>query len=140
MSNLTARDNELFNDSFERCIQNARTPGFLDRFYEIFIASSLEVAQKFLKTDFQNQVQALKASLCFLMIASAGEPQAMSHLEEMAQLHDRHHLNIRPGLYDLWLTCLLEAVREYDALFDTETEMAWRRVLGFGIEFMKVRY
>lgn len=140
MSNLTARDNELFNDSFERCMQNARAPGFLDRFYEIFIASSLEVAQKFLKTNFQNQVQALKASLCFLMMASGGSQEAMLHLEEMAQLHDRQHLNIRPELYDLWLTCLLEAVREYDKSFDTETELAWRRVLGFGIDFMKARY
>lgn len=140
MNNLTDRDNELFNDSFERCMQNTRAPGFLDRFYEIFIASSLEVAQKFLKTDFPQQVRALKASLCFLMMASGGDPESVAHLEEMAQLHDRKHLNIRPELYDLWLTCLLEAVREYDELFDPETEMAWRRVLGFGIEFMKARY
>lgn len=121
-------------------MHNSRPPGFLNRFYEIFIASSLEVAQKFQKTDFQHQVRALKASLCFLMMASSGASEAMQHLNEMAKLHDRHHLDIRPELYDLWLTCLLEAVREYDDQFDPETELAWRRVLGFGIEYMKSRY
>ena len=140
MSTLTDRDNKLFNNSFERCMHNARPPGFLDRFYEIFIASSLEVAQKFLKTDFQHQVRALKASLCYLMMASGGSREAVQHLEEMARLHSRDHLNIQPELYDLWLTCLLQSVREYDERFDPETEMAWRRVLGFGIDYMKSRY
>ena len=140
MSPVIDRDNELFNDSFERCLKNARTPGFLNRFYEIFITSSVEVAQKFLKTNFENQVQALKASLYCLMMASGGNTDSLSQLQEIATLHDRDHLNIRPELYELWLNCLLEAVWEFDDHFDPETEQAWRNVLGFGIDYMKSRY
>ena len=140
MSNLNEKDAEIFNDSFERCSHNTQPPGFLDRFYEIFISSSVEVAQKFMKTDFQHQVRVLKASLWYLMLASQGTPEAIRHLEPIAQSHSRTRLNIRPALYDVWLTCLMEAVREYDTSFAPETETAWRRVLGFGIEFMKARY
>jgi hypothetical protein len=43
---LNERDIELFNDSLERCTSGRR---FLDRFYELFVASSTEVAAKFAK-------------------------------------------------------------------------------------------
>ena len=38
-------------------------------------------------------------------------------------------MDIKPELYDLWLDRLLQAVAEFDPLFDMETETAWRRVL-----------
>ena len=49
-------------------------------------------------------------------------------------------LAIRPELYDLWLDCLIRAVREHDRSFSSETERAWRNVMERGIEFMKSRY
>ena len=39
---MNEQEIELFNDSLERC---TRTFGFLDRFYELFLASSEEVSQ-----------------------------------------------------------------------------------------------
>jgi hypothetical protein len=57
---LNERDIELFNDSLERCTTGRR---FLDRFYELFVASSAEVAAKFANTDFRVQKAALKVSL-----------------------------------------------------------------------------
>ena len=53
-------DAELFNDSLERCTSDRR---FLERFYELFIASSPEAAAKFAHTDFRVQKAALKVSL-----------------------------------------------------------------------------
>lgn len=130
-------DAELFNSSYERCQSR---PGFLERFYEIFLGSSPEVAEKFQHTDFSRQREVLKASLYMLMLASLGTPEALQHLERMAQLHSRKQLNIRPELYDLWLSCMLKAVAEFDRLFDEQTDGAWRRVLQHGIDYIKARY
>ena len=127
----------LFNESLDRCSSRS---GFLDRFYELFLASSDEIAKKFEKTDFKKQVRMLKVSLYVLMVASSGKPEFDVPMEELATLHDRSHLNIKPELYDQWLDCLLQAVEEFDPSFDTEIETAWRTVLQHGIDFMRSRY
>ena len=102
-------DAELFNDSLERCTSDRR---FLERFYELFIASSAE----------------------------EGKPEGNVHLERIAARHSRNALDIGPHLYDQWLECLIQAARECDPLFGGETEQAWRRVMRVGIEFLKSRY
>ncbi len=137
MNDETKPDAELFNSSYERCQSK---PGFLERFDEIFLGSSPEVAEKFRHTDFARQHKALKASLYTLMLVGSGKPEALQHLERLAQLHSRKQLNIRPELYDLWLSGLLKAVGEFDRAFDEQTEGAWRRVLQPGIDYMKAKY
>lgn len=137
MSPVSEKDCELFNDSYQRCL---RKPGFLDRFYEIFVNSSPEVAEKFQHTDFRRQTAALKASLFILMLSSTRTPEVMQHLERLAEMHSRRQLDIRPELYDLWLESLLATAREFDPRFDAQAESAWRNVLGYGIEFIRSRY
>jgi hemoglobin-like flavoprotein len=132
----TERDIELFNDSLERTSGTT----FLERFYELFVASSHEVAEKFAHTDFRKQRRAVKVSLYMMMSAALGHPEGDVHLTRIAQLHSRAALAIRPELYDLWLDCLVQAVREHDRAFSGETERAWRSVMAPGIEFMKSRY
>jgi hemoglobin-like flavoprotein len=77
--------------------------------------------------------------ISFYMIVSTIEqkPEGDVHLERIAVRHSRKGLDIRPHLYDQWLECLVQAVRECDPLFSDETEQAWRRVVRVGIEFMK---
>ncbi len=130
------RDVELFNDSIERC---TRSPDFLYRFYTLFLASSDAVAKKFEQTDLRKQAKMLEASLYIMMLAR-GESEQIDHLERLAKRHSRADLDIKPELYDLWLDKLLQAVREFDPIFDLETEAAWRRMLQPGIEFLKIRY
>ena len=130
------RDVELFNDSIERCCCK---PEFLRRFYTLFLASSDAVAKKFEHTDFRKQTRLLRTSLYIMMLAS-NESERIAHLERLAKLHSRAKLDIKPELYDLWLDRLVQAVKEFDPLFDLEIETAWRRVLQPGIEFMKSRY
>ena len=48
-----------FTGSLERCTAK---PDFEERFYEIFLASSPKVAEKFATTDFGKQKRALRAS------------------------------------------------------------------------------
>jgi hemoglobin-like flavoprotein len=134
---MTEQDIALFNDSLERC--TAR-PGFLDRFYNLFLASSPEVAEKFSRTDFRRQKRVLKASLYMMMFAAEGKAEGHVHLQRIAKLHSRTDLDIRPHLYELWLDCLLQAVRAYDRRFTPETERVWRRMMESGIEFMKSQY
>lgn len=133
---MDERDVELFNDSLERCLSK---PGFLGRFYGLFLASSPVVAKKFEHTDMRKQRRMLRTSLYIMMLASGGSERAV-HLERLAGLHSRAGRDIQPELYDLWLDRLLQATRECDPMFDSETETAWRRVLQPGIEFMKSRY
>ena len=130
------RDVELFNDSIERC---SRRSDFLRRFYTLFLASSDTVAKKFEHTDLRKQARLLKTSLYIMMFAS-NEPERIVHLERLAKLHSRAELDIKPELYDLWLDRMVQAIKEFDPMFDPETEGAWRRALQPGIEFMKSRY
>lgn len=134
---MAERDIELFNDSLEQCTGR---PGFLDRFYELFMTSSEEVAAKFKHTDFRKQKKALRVSLYKMMLVPEGNAGAYADLERLAQLHSRRQLDVRPELYELWLDRLIQAVREFDPLFSGETEKAWRNVMRPGIEFMKARY
>jgi hemoglobin-like flavoprotein len=134
---LNEGDIELFNDSLERCTSGRR---FLDRFYELFVASSTEVAAKFANTDFHVQKRAVKISFYMIVSTIEQKTEGNVHLERIAVRHSRKGLDIRPHLYDQWLECLIQAVREWDPLFSDGTEQAWRRVVRVGIEFMKERY
>jgi hemoglobin-like flavoprotein len=134
---MTEDEIALFNDSLERC--TARHD-FLDRFYETFLASSKEVAEKFRNTDFKTQKILLKSSLYIMMLAAMGKPEAQTRLERIAEVHDRNHHDIRPELYDLWLDCLVRTVRDFDPAFNTNTEHAWRAMMTSGIALMKSRY
>ena len=127
----------IFNHSRIRC---ERDPEFLNRFYDRLIGSSPKVAEKFAGTDFKRQTQAMALSLRMMTMASVGGDAADLYLEYIAKRHDRHHLNIEPELYALWLEALIDTARECDDEFDDEVEKAWRSVLGYGIEYMISHY
>ncbi len=127
----------LFNDSLERC--TARRD-FLDLFYEAFVASSAEAAEKFRNTNFNTQKKVLKASLYMMMLAAMGKSEAEAHLERIAELHNRRHHDVSPELYSLWLDCLVQTVKKVDPFCDANTERAWRIMMEPGIAFMQSRY
>lgn len=133
---MVGKSLELFNDSIERC---STSPDFLVRFYTLFLASSATARGKFEHTDLRLQAKLLKTSLYIMMLAS-DESERIAHLESLARRHSRAELDIHPELYDVWLDRLVDAVREFDPLFDTDTGRAWRRLLQPGIDFMKSRY
>jgi hemoglobin-like flavoprotein len=136
---MTPEQVESFRASLKRCLA---APGFLEAFYERFVASSEEVREKFKNTDLKRQTRMLEDSLYVLAIAPQGEENspARGSLPRIAARHSRQDLDIRPGLYDLWLACLLETAGRYDPEFTPEIETAWRSTLGWGIEYMRGRY
>jgi hemoglobin-like flavoprotein len=134
---MTDAELALFNDSLTRCTSN---PQFLERFYALFLASSDEVRHKFSQTDFQKQRRLLQATFYMVMLAVDGYPEGTVHLERLVDPHSQRHLDIPPHLYDVWLDCLLQAVREYDGPRTPETESLWQHMMANGTAFMKARY
>ena len=135
---MNNRAAELLNDSYERCMMR---PGFLDRFYDLFVSSSEEVAEKFANTDFKKQKLLLKTTL-YLMMTSSGlkTPEITVYMERIAEKHSKKHLDIRPELYDLWLDCLLQTVSEFDTAYNPDVDASWREILSSSIKLMKSRY
>jgi hemoglobin-like flavoprotein len=126
-----------FHDSLERCRASGR---LMDRFYEILVASSPEVGEKFKNTDFRRQKRVVMESLYMLILVSQGQQEGRQHLEKVAVRHDRDHLDIEPELYDVWLESLLQAVRECDPRFSPAIETAWVAMLTPGIAILKAHH
>ena len=128
---------ELFLQSVVRCVAS---DAFFLEFYERFLATSDDVRKKFRFTDFEKQTEMLRRSLELTAGATAGAPEALREINERARTHDRHHLNIEPGLYDVWLATIIETARDFDDQWDEAVEAAWRRILGHVIQHMIRKY
>jgi len=126
-----------FSASLGRCHAN---PAFISRFYELFVASSPEVAEKFEHTDLERQRRAMSSSLYALVLAMEGGQAASAYLDRIARQHGRKDLDIPPQMYDVWLECLIETVKEFDPQYSDEIEGLWRDAMAFGVEFMQARY
>jgi hemoglobin-like flavoprotein len=129
---------EIFNDSYWKTTQNIISGNsFFDSFYNRFINSSSEVKEKFKSTDMNNQKMMLKESLVH-MTGFYVEKIADEHIQNISEYHNK--INIPPHLYDLWLECLIETVKDYDPDFTQEIELSWRLVMATGIVYMKFNY
>ena len=93
---VNASTRDTFLASLGRC---RATAGFLDAFYQRFVASSDEVRAKFAKTDMMRQVRVLEDTLFVVANAVQGEEgsPARSDLPRIAERHSRRDLDIRPG-------------------------------------------
>ncbi len=134
MDELTPKDR--FLRSLGRC---SRDENFIPSFYDRFLANSDEIREKFRHTNFEKQNEMLLRSLRLAAGATAGEPESLREIRERAETHDRNHLNIEPRLYDIWLSSVLDAAREFDAEWDDAIEDAWNTILDHVIKYM-VRY
>jgi len=130
---------DVFRASLRRCLSD---PRFLTSFYDAFVGSSEEVREKFKNTDMSRQVRMLEDSLYVLAVAAQGghASPARGALPGLAKRHSREDLDIRPGLYDLWLAALLQTVAACDPEHMPQIEAAWRDTLSAGIEYMRSRY
>jgi hemoglobin-like flavoprotein len=130
---------ETFLASLRRCLA---VPAFLDAFYERFMGSSEEIREKFRGTDMKRQAAVLADTLYVVANAVQGEEDSIARgsLPALAVKHRRHGIDIRPGLYDLWIECLVETARAHDPQFGPEVERAWRETLAFGADYLRQRY
>jgi hemoglobin-like flavoprotein len=130
---------DTFRASLGRCLA---TPAFLHEFYDLFIASSPEVREKFRDTEFARQTRVLSDSLYIMAVAAESREESVGRkeMDRLATRHAHSDLDIRPELYDAWLDCLLEAARRHDPEFSPEIGAAWRDTLLPGIQHMRSRY
>lgn len=135
MSDQTPKD--LFLKSVNRCIAS---DGFLPSFYERFLASSDEIKRKFRNTDFEKQNEMLARSLQLSAAATAGDQEALAEMNERATTHDRHHLNIEPQFYEVWLETIVATASNFDDQWSDEIEAAWQRVLSHVVQHMIRKY
>ena len=134
---MTKDELALFHDSLRRCTSS---PDFLERFYDLFVATSPAVAEKFNGTDWLRQKRMLVASFYLMMMAEETGTEGDAHLERIARLHSRRQIGVPPEMYSTWLECLIQAAREHDSLFTEDVERVWRLMMQKGIAFMQKRY
>lgn len=128
---------DLFLASLDRCIESEE---FVPAFYKRFLATSEDVEWKFRNTDFELQNKMLVRSLRLVAAATKGEREGLQELRERSETHDRHHLNIKPELYDVWRDAVIETAREYDWQWSVQIEEAWMKTLTYAINYMVHRY
>lgn len=130
---MTKEQLDVFHASLKRCLSD---DGFLERFYFLFMSASPAIAQKFKRTNWLRQRRMLVGSFYMMMAAEEGDGDD-AHLTSLAKLHGSEKLNIPEPMYDQWLEALMEAVSEYDPVFNEEIEGVWRAMMAKGIERMK---
>lgn len=117
--------------SFQRCRQD---PAFVDTFYDIFLSTSSEIADKFAHTDFRIQKLMLRESLLTMLCFNMGMAGTKDELLRLAKRHEE--LDIKPDHYTIWLDSLCEAVSRHDPKYSPEVEALWRDAMQKGIDFM----
>ncbi|MBD9416891.1 globin [Pseudomonas sp. PDM16] len=125
----------LVMQSYGRCCVS---PTFFDDFYQHFLASSLQVREKFATTDMTAQKTLLRQGILNLVMYARGMPD--TKLKALGESHSRMRLDIRPELYDLWQAALLRTISEHDSEYNEEVRTAWRDVLQKGINVIKSYY
>ena len=119
-------------ESFHRC---RRDPGFLDTFYELFLATSPEIANMFSETDFRMQKTMLRESLLMVLCFNLGMPGTEDEVRRLGQRH--RDLGVKREHYDLWLDSLCEALKRHDDQYTPELERRWRQAMQTAIDEMR---
>lgn len=128
---------EQFVASLQRCSADNK---FIPAFYQRFMASSEDIRVRFRFTSFERQNTLLLKSLELAAAAIDDDPQALADLKARSETHNRHHLNVKPEQYDLWLEALVATAAEFDDAWTPAVEKGWRTVLGFVIRRMIAAY
>ncbi len=115
---------EDLQQSYGRCLRNKN---FIERFYEIFLASNPKIAPMFEKTDFQTQRLALRRGISVAITYAAGGTLVKRTMDQMADLHSRKgRVPVPPSLYTYWVDSLIEAINESDPEITPELTQRWR--------------
>ena len=123
--------------SYARCLNKN---GFLNRFYEIFMASHPDVKSRFAHTDFSAQIKLLRHGLMSVFMFAENNPIGQKALTRIRGTHRRTKLNIAPILYQYWADSLVKTVSEFDGQFNAELERSWRQVIQPAIDYIRSGY
>jgi hemoglobin-like flavoprotein len=121
-------------NSYLHCLEKE---GFLDRFYELFLATDERISDMFLLVDFDKQKELLRKGIMTILTFLDHESLAGKiTIKRLRETHGSRGMNILPEYYELWKSCLIQTVEEYDHEFSEEIRSDWEDVLKAGIELM----
>lgn len=124
--------------SYGRCL---REKNFIERFYEIFLASHPAIAPMFAETDFQKQRMALRRGISAAISHAAGSSLTKRTVEQMADVHSREgHAPVAPELYGYWVESLVQAVGETDPEASSHLLERWRQGMSVVTDTFISRY
>lgn len=124
--------------SYGRCLRN---PGFIERFYELFLESHPDIGPMFANTDFATQRFALRRGISAALSHAAGSTLTKRTMEQMVDVHSRKgRAPVPPALYPYWVDSLLAAVREKDTQADDKLLARWRQAMDRVIGDFVARY
>lgn len=113
--------------SYGRCLRN---PRFIERFYQIFMASHVDVPALFAHTDFSRQTMALRRGISAAIAHAGGSTLSQRTMMQMAQVHAKQgRAPVPPALYPYWVDSLLLAVAENDPHYSPQLGMRWRAAM-----------
>ncbi len=112
----------------------------MDEFYKRLIGSHPDIAKMFAGIDMKKQQVVLKQSLSMAILFPRDNLIAKHAMDRVRKTHARDQLNVRPELYEYWLSALVGVVAESDPEFTPELERQWRDVLAHTISFIKEGY
>lgn len=112
---------------------------FFERFYQLFLNSHEDVANAFKHTNMLKQQSMLKKSLLYSLNFMANS-ESYDVMHKVAISHNRKNYDIKPFLYDLWIDCLVNTVKEFDPNYSDDVELAWRLAFSQCITYMKFMY
>lgn len=69
-------------------------------------------------------------------MSAAGSGFVQNEFIKISELHDVHHLNVKPKLYRCWMDALMKTVQECDEKFTADLAKKWRTILQAGIQQM----
>ena len=118
--------------SYGRCL---RGKNFIERFYEIFLASHPDIAPMFAETDFQKQRMALRRGISAAISHAGGSTLTKRTVDQMADTHSRRgHAPVPPELYRNWVDSLAQAVSEMDPEATPQLIARWRQGMGVVVD------
>ncbi|HJL04385.1 MAG TPA: globin domain-containing protein [Polyangiaceae bacterium LLY-WYZ-15_(1-7)] len=119
--------------SFER----VREPAFAAAFYERLLARDPEIRRRFAHTDFERQRELFLHGLFALVDYASGGATGKLAIERLHAMHGPEQLDVPAALFDVWRDVLLETLAEHDPEWRGELAVAWRAVLGPGIDAVR---
>ncbi len=126
------------HESYGRCLD--AVPDLYGDFYDRLMASDPDIPQLFQNTDLQKQKQRLKHGILGLILYAEGHKFGPAAVENLGVMHDRHHANVAPRLYDIWIDTFLDLVAQADTRMTEELMILWQRVLRHGTREMARKF
>ena len=118
--------------SFGRCL---RRHGFIERFYEILLASHPAIPPMFARTDFRGQRLALRRGISMAIAWASGSAMVERPMRQMIEVHARSgRAPVEPALYRCWVDSLLAAIDEFETEATPVLRARWREAMEQVVE------